>query len=69
MNCFKQYRDFSVEQGRSMMTVLYLETKRNLLFAVVAVGIVFTAGLLTGHFGLQTEHEGNSVGGQDGIKR
>ena len=52
-----------------MMTVLYLETKRNLLFAVVAVGIVFTAGLLTGHFGLQTEHESNSVGCQDGIKR
>ena len=52
-----------------MMTVLYLETKRNLLFAVVAVGIVFTAGLLTGHFGLQTGYESNSVGGQDGIKR
>ena len=37
-----------------MMTVLYLGTKRNIFLGVGAVVTIFIAGLLTGHFGLQS---------------
>ena len=42
------------------MTVLYVGTKKNVLLAVGAVVTIFTAGLLTGHFGI------NSSGGVEG---
>ena len=47
-----------------MMTVLYLGTKRNLYLGLGAAGILFIAGVLTGHFGLgsRPESEKSAVG-------
>ena len=43
---------------KSVMTVLYVGTKKNICFAAGAVVTVFTVGLLTGHFGIQSSSEG-----------
>ena len=39
---------------RSVMTVLYVGTKKNVYLAAGAVVTIFTAGLLTGHFGIKS---------------
>ena len=46
--------------NKSVMTVLYVGTKKNVVLAVGAVVTIFTAGLFTGHFGI------NSSGGLEG---
>ena len=38
--------------NKSVMTVLYVGTKKNVYLAAGAVVAIFTAGLLTGHFGI-----------------
>ena len=48
---------------KPVMTVLYVGTKKNVYLAAGAVVTIFTAGLLTGHFGIKSS--GNvDVGGE-----
>ena len=48
------------------MTVLYVGNKKNVYLALGAVVTIFTAGLLTGHFGIKSSGGGDAGDGGGG---
>ena len=52
--------------NKSVMTVLYVGTKKNVYLAAGAVVTIFTAGLLTGHFGIKSSGDVEGEAGGEG---